>query len=212
MRKPLGVFALLVALPAASSLGATFAVSHEAPACGLVRGHMVLEATVPASAEVASLRVYFRGAEDAEEYYLEMRELATGRYQAVLPRPAAGVDAISYRFVARNGSAAETASASYRVPVDATCAAASLSESQLREAENLVLGRTGQDAAVVGFECEGVVAQIGANGDLTPSRCGEAIEASSESGPASVSPAARAGLTRVAPTDRARRVVSRSRP
>jgi hypothetical protein len=130
----------------------------------------------------------------------------------VLPRPAEGVEAITYRFVARNIAAAESTSTAYTVPVESACASAALSENQRQYAQNLVLGRTATEGPVAEFECEGVIAQVAANGDLDGASCGPAKEASSETGPATVTSVARSGVARVAATDRSRRVVSRSRP
>jgi hypothetical protein len=213
MKKALRAVALFAfALPASGALGETLGLDHKASACTSTAGQLVLEASLPATSQVASLRVYFRGSAEGEEYFLEMREAAPGRFLAVLPRPAAGVEAITYRFVARNIASAESSSSSYSVPVEATCPSAALSDAQRRYADNLVLGRSSKEGPVVGFECEGIIAQVAASGDLDAASCGEAIEASTETGPATATSAARSGVARVAVTDRARRVVSRSRP
>lgn len=213
MKKVLRALAVFgIVCSAGSALGETLGITHEPPACAAAGGRLLLEASLPASSSAVSLRVYFRGVAEGEEYFLEMRESTARRYQAVLPRLASGVEAISYRFVARNVAAYESTSAGFTVAVTSSCAAAALGERELRYAENLVLGRTGKGDAVLEFECEGIVAQISANGELSAASCGGAIEASSESGPTAVSTATRAGVARVTVTDRSRRVVSRSRP
>jgi hypothetical protein len=212
MNKALRVAALALAVPGGFAFGQTLGIDHKSASCAPASGRLALEAVLPASSQAVSLRVYFRGAVEGEEYFLEMREASPGRYRAVLPRPAPGVGVISYRFVARNIASAESSSSPFHVPVDTACAVAALSAEDRRYAENLVLGRSASEGPVVDFECEGVVAQVAANGDLNAAACGGSIEASSETAPTTVNSAARAGLSRVAMTDRSRRVVSRSRP
>lgn len=115
-----------------------------------------------------SVRVYFRAAEQAGDYYIEMMKGKGGDYWAILPATADGTSSVVYRITTRDGQGTESSTAPITTPVSAACAGARLSPEEVAYASNITLGLTSdtQAKAPAGFKCAGIQSQISVTGEL----------------------------------------------
>lgn len=132
-------------------------------------GNARISATVPPGAIVASARVYFKAAEEKNDYYMEMRKAGEGQYWAVLPVPKPETKEAIYRVAVTDAKGIEGSTSMYKVPVkgDQT---PGLNDEEKRYAKNLVIGVTVAGALFQppGWECTGVVSGITVQGELKP--------------------------------------------
>lgn len=143
-------------------------LSHEPLRCVPATANAKVTASWTGAGQVTMARVYFRASGAKEESFLELRRTSVPNgYWAVLPVPAQGVTAVSYRVVLKDSDGKAASSDPVDVPVSASCPV-TLSTDELAYAKNLVVGQTGvaQAAVPAGFSCAGVVAFIASNGDM----------------------------------------------
>ncbi len=169
-------------------------LSHEPLACVPATGNAKVLASWAGAGQVTTARVYFRASGAKEESFLELRRTnAPNGFWAVLPVPAPGATAVSYRIVLKDADGKAASSEPVDVPVSATCPV-TLSADEVAYAKNLVVGQTGaaQVAVPAGFSCAGVVAVIASNGDMRSlPPCTETVAANRAAAPAE-KPASRA--------------------
>jgi hypothetical protein len=162
------VVGLLLAAGLTGEVLAQGTLTASPPTCLPAGRNGVVSATLAPETGWASVRLYFRKAGEADAYFLEMRSEGEGSYWAAVPQSAAGTSDVELRVVARSAEGAELAADPVVVPVFGDCIA-NLTPAQADYAGNLVVGETAPaqaSAAVIGFECDGIVSRLGADGSL----------------------------------------------
>ena len=181
------VTSLLVAGSLAANAVPAGKLAHEPLPCVPAAGNAKVLASWTGAGQVTTARVYFRASGAREESFLELRRTGVANgFWAVLPVPAPGATAVTYRIVLKDSDGRAASSDPVEVPVSASCRV-TLSADELAYARNLVVGQTGaaQPPVPAGFSCSGVVAVIASNGDMRSlPPCTEAFAANRAAAPA----------------------------
>jgi hypothetical protein len=152
------------------TLGAaeTVNISHQKLTCIPSEAQAKLVCDVTPSTSIASVRGYFHSNAYKDDYFVEMRRGAGGRFFAVLPwADTAVTKGVTYRIVVKSADGRETSTAQVDVPVSGNCPV-SLSGDEKKYASHLVLGLTiaGQPFVPEGFKCNGIDSVITDKGEM----------------------------------------------
>jgi len=159
------LIALLMAVhsfPAAQGGPApAFAISHQAVDCVVAGKHPRLEASFPAGTDVASARVFFRGA--SEEWYSVAMKAEGAGFSGILPSPKPSLKEFHYYIEAtsRAMETARTGDRSARVVAAAGECRGLVSATAVSAASIVVQGPAGVAAVPSGFANAGLVAAGG---------------------------------------------------
>jgi hypothetical protein len=123
---------------------------------------------VTPSTSIASVRGYFHSDAYKNDYFVEMRRGAGGRFFAVFPWADTKITkGVTYRIVAKSVDGTESSTEQADVPVLSNCPV-SLSDDEKRYASHIVLGLTipGQPFVPEGFLCKDIDSVITDKGEM----------------------------------------------
>lgn len=158
---------ILLPLVATGALAATKAPAAAAAVCAAPQQNLkIVSPAAPAAA--AGARVYFRSASAKSEHYVEMKRGGKS-YWATLPRPLTATTRFDYRISWLDAEMNETPLRPITVEVTPRCAVRPLGGEEQRFAANLVIGTpSGAPPVPEGFDCTGIIGEIGSDGKLKP--------------------------------------------
>jgi hypothetical protein len=162
------VLALIGLLLGSAALADSPAITQELPGEWVRGANASVSVQLEPATVWSSVRVYFRAVDGEQPYFIEMRSAGGGRYWAALPKPSAGTAAVETYIVATDARGIPSRTEPAVIPV-VDAGRAELATEHAAFAAHLVIGETTpaqQGARVSGFECEGIVSRLNADGML----------------------------------------------